>query len=262
MSDSALLDLYDRQLRGSLDNPGTVTERDGPLLRVTGGRRGFVSGPPDLGVRGAELDRLIRRQIDHFAARGEALEWKVRGHDRPTELPERLRAAGLAAQPGSTVLVREAAGLADHGGPPPGFALRRTEDPADADRIAELYCTVWDQDLSFLAGVLRARLAHRPERTAITLAEAADGTLVCAGWLVLRDGADFATLLGGSTHPQWQGRGAYRALVAQRARIAAEHGHRYLHVDASARSAPILRRLGFRALTSCTIHLWTPPPNG
>ena len=43
-------------------------------------------------------------------------------------------------------------------------------------------------------------------------------------------------------HP-WRGRGVYRALVAFRTRIAAEHGYRSLQTDASDQSRPILRRL-------------------
>ncbi|MDT0419668.1 acetyltransferase [Streptomyces sp. DSM 41982] len=72
-------------------------------------------------------------------------------------------------------------------------------------------------------------------------------------------GTDFAGLWGGSTLAAWRGRGLYRATVAARARIAAARGVRYLQVDASADSAPILRRLGFVALTTTTPYIWTPP---
>ncbi|MFE9421601.1 GNAT family N-acetyltransferase [Kitasatospora sp. NPDC006697] len=262
MTDLELLGLYDRQLRGGSDDPGTVSEQDGPLVRVTGGHPGSVSGAPDLGVRGAELDALIARQVAHFAARGEALDWQVRGHDRPAELPDRLLAAGFVPQGEATVLAGETARFTAAGEPPAGVLVRRTADPADAGRIAALYSEVWRQDLSFIGALLRDRLAHRPELTAVVLAEAADGALVSAGWLKLREGTDFAGLLGGSTLAPWRGRGIYRALVAERARIAEQAGRRYLKVDASADSAPILRGLGFRQLTTRTIYRWTPPPNG
>jgi len=36
-------------------------------------------------------------------------------------------------------------------------------------------------------------------------------------------------------------------------------GVTYLQADASADSAPILRRLGFRAVTTTTTYVWTPP---
>jgi hypothetical protein len=73
---SALLTAYDEQMRGVQPEPpaGVRYERDGPLLRVVGEYRGYISGPRDVGVRGPELDRLIARQRDLFARRGEAVE--------------------------------------------------------------------------------------------------------------------------------------------------------------------------------------------
>jgi GNAT superfamily N-acetyltransferase len=67
-------------------------------------------------------------------------------------------------------------------------------------------------------------------------------------------------LLGGSTLPQWRGRGIYRALVAARAQRAAARSVDYLQADASDDSAPILRRLGFHAVTTTTAYVWTPQP--
>ena len=63
-------------------------------------------------------------------------------------------------------------------------------------------------------------------------------------------GRAFAGLYGGSTVPEYQGRGVYRALVAARAAEARRWGHRYLTVDARESSRPILQRLGFQPLTS------------
>ena len=70
---------------------------------------------------------------------------------------------------------------------------------------------------------------------------------MCAGWVRFPSGTDFATLWGGATLPEWRGQGIYRALVAQRTRLAAERGRRYMEVDASDDSRPILERLGFTA---------------
>ena len=65
----ALLTAYDEHMPGVQPKPpaGMRYERDGPLLRVAGGHRGFVCGRRDVGVTGAELDRLIARQRDYFA---------------------------------------------------------------------------------------------------------------------------------------------------------------------------------------------------
>ena len=85
------------------------------------------------------------------------------------------------------------------------------------------------------------------------------GEFVCAGWARFPKGTDFATLWGGGTLPGWRRRGIYRALVTYRANLAAERGSRYLQVDASSESRPILERLGFIAVTTTTPFIWTPP---
>ncbi|WP_438489800.1 GNAT family N-acetyltransferase [Streptomyces sp. S186] len=254
-----LLAAYDEQMRGVPPTPpeGVGYEQDGPLLRIVGQFRGFVSAPRDVGVRGAELDRLIARQRDYFAARGEAVEWKTRGHDRPADLTDRLRAAGFVPEEPETVLI----GLAKEMGVAPvlpeGVVVRRVTADADMHRIAAMESAVWGQDWSWLAEDLISRVAADPDEIAVMVAEAG-GEVVCAAWLVFRGGTDFAGLWGGSTLPGWRGRGIYRALVAARAELAAARGVKYLQVDASADSAPILRRLGFHAVTTTTPYVWAP----
>jgi GNAT superfamily N-acetyltransferase len=260
----ALLAAYDEQMRGIGASPpaGVTYEQDGPLLRVVGEYRGYISGPRDLGVRGAELDRLIARQRDYFAARGEAVGWQTRAHDEPADLTARLQAAGFVPEKPDTVLIALAAELASAPAPslPPGVGLRWVTADADLRRIAAMESEVWGQDWSWLGENLIGRIAAAPDDIAVLAAEAG-GEVVAAAWLVIiQSGADgFGRLLGGSTRPQWRGRGIYRALVAARAQEAAARGIKYLQVDASDDSAPILRRLGFHAVTTATAYVWTPP---
>ena len=95
----AAYDADDRRWTPPTPPPGVRYEHLGPILRVVGRQRGFIDPAPDLGLAGDALDGLIREQRDFFAARGEAVEWKTRGHDRPAEVPERLVATGFV--PGS-----------------------------------------------------------------------------------------------------------------------------------------------------------------
>jgi GNAT superfamily N-acetyltransferase len=93
--------------------------------------------------------------------------------------------------------------------------------------------------------------AHEPP-SVVGVVAWADGTPVSAARLELYHGTDFAGLFGGGTHPDWRGRGIFRALVAYRALVAAQHGFRYLQVDAMPTSRPILQRLGFVELATTT----------
>lgn len=258
----ALLTVYDQQMRGLEPKPpaGVRYERDGPLLRAVGARRGFISGPRDIGVTGAKLDRLIARQRDYFTGRGQAVAWHTRAHDEPADLTARLRAAGFVPGDERTVLIGLAAEIATIPVLPGGVALRWVTADGDMHRIAALQSAVWGQDWGWLGENLIGRIAAAPDGIAVLAAEAG-GEVVSAGWLAFfQPGADsFARLLGGSTLTQWRGRGIYRALVSARAQRAAARSVRYLQVDASDDSAPILRRLGFRAVTTTTAYVWTPP---
>ncbi|WP_328629792.1 GNAT family N-acetyltransferase [Streptomyces sp. NBC_00353] len=256
---AGLLSAYDDQMRGVPPTPpsGVTYEQDGPLTRTVGQFRGFISAPRDVQVRGAELDALIARQRDRFAARGEAVEWKIRGHDLPSDLTDRLRAAGFAAEAEETVLIGRAKDMASPPVLPDGVVLRQVTERADTHRIAALETTVWGQDLTMIGDDLAGRVAAAPDDLVVLVAEA-DGEVVSAAWLVFRTGTEFAGLWGGSTLSAWRGRGIYRALVAARAHIAAARGVRYLQVDASSDSAPILRRLGFHAVTTTTPYVWSP----
>jgi GNAT superfamily N-acetyltransferase len=260
-----MLAAYDEQMRGAPPHPpvGVRYEQDGPVLRIVGQFRGFISAPRDVGVRGADLDQLIARQRDYFAARGEAVEWKTRAHDEPADLTGRLRAAGFVPEEQETVLIGLTRDMATEPVVPDGIAIRQVTSDHDLRRIAAMESVVWEQDWSWLGDDLIARVGAAPDQIAVLVAEAAgdgnDGQVVSAAWLVYRPGSEFAGLWGGSTLREWRGRGIYRALVATRANLAAARGVRYLHVDASDDSAPILRRLGFRAVTTTTPYVWTPP---
>jgi hypothetical protein len=261
VDDEVLLRAYDDQMRGigGLERPGVTIERDGPLLRASGQFRGFVTGPRDLGVDGAELDALIARQREYFAARGEAVEWKTRGHDLPADLTQRLRAAGFVPEGQETVLIGIAAGIAADPVLSAGVSLRQVTADADMHAIAAMENEVWGEHLGWLADGLITRVRSAPDDIAIFAVEdQAAGRLVSAAWLVFYPGTGFAGLWGGSTLAAWRGRGIYRALVAVRAQRAVQCGVRYLEVDASDDSAPILRRLGFRAVTTTTPYVWTP----
>src|SRR5215472_2350424 len=138
----ALLAAYDEQVRPSEARnlpAGNYTERDGPIVRVVGQYRGFISAPAELGLDGDELDALIARQRDFFARRGEAVEWKTRAHDRPEDLPDRLRRAGFVPEPAETVLIALAGPQAEqHVRSPAGVCIRLTDAPEDMRRIAAM----------------------------------------------------------------------------------------------------------------------------
>ena len=258
----ALLGAYDAQLRAHVPDrlpDGVRTERDGPLLRTLGfAGRGWVTYHDLEGLEGRELDELIARQVRIFAERGEPFEWKLHGHDRPTDLPERLRAAGLVPEEMETVVIAPVSAIGIEASLPDGVVVREVSERGDLARIGQMEQSVWGEDHGWIVASLAEERAADPDGLRIFVAEAG-GVVVCAGWVRFPSGTEFATLWGGATLPAWRRRGIYRALVAHRARLAAERGRHYLEVDASDDSRPILERLGFVAVTTTTPYVWSPP---
>jgi len=256
-----LLAAYDEQLRAQVPErlpPGEHAEWDGPVVRFWGGPGGGWVLYRDLGgLDGSELDDLIARQVRFFAERGSRFEWKYHGHDLPADLTVRLRAAGLEPEEQETVVIARVADVARPPEPPAGLGLREVTERHDLDRIARMEEAVWGVERSWLADMIESERSVDPASISVVVAEA-DGEVVCAAWVRFATGTEFATLWGGATLPAWRGRGIYRATVAHRASLAAARGYRYLEVDASDDSRPILERLGFLAVTTTTPYVWSP----
>ncbi|MEU5220016.1 GNAT family N-acetyltransferase [Streptomyces sp. NPDC020807] len=275
MEPTSLRDLYDRQLRRDArpDGPGCRVERVGDVVRQTGpahawngvlwsGLDAHVDHDADAAHAaqgadaGSRADAAIAEQIAHYEARGLAFEWKLYGHDGPADLAERLLAAGFVAEDSETLLAHEASAVAEHVPLPEGVELRAVTDEAGVRQVVEVHDRAFGKDSSHIGRQLLDRLAADPD-TVTAVVALADGEPVSAARLELVPGTDFAGLWGGGTVEAWRGRGLYRALVAHRARIAAERGHRYVQVDAAETSRPILQRLGFVTLSTTTPYVYS-----
>ena len=255
-----LLAAYDAQLRGHVHDrlPDSVrVDRDGPLIRtLRAGKRGFVEYRDLAGLDGDQLDTLIARQVQVFAARDEPFEWKLHGHDRPSDLPDRLRAAGLVPEDTETVVIGPVEVVASEATVPDGVVIRELREPGDFARLVQLDESMSHEDHRWIDHLAGERAAD-PQGLSVFVAEAG-GRTVCDGWVRFPSDTEFATFWGGFTLPAWRRRGIYGALVAHRAKLAAERGRRYIEVDASDDSRPILERLGFDAVTTTTPYVWSP----
>ncbi|MEU9479383.1 GNAT family N-acetyltransferase [Streptomyces sp. NPDC048191] len=256
MDHSAVLALYDRDLRENAapDGPGARIERVGAVVRQVADAEGW-NGVLWSGLDAAGADRAIKDQIAYFTGLGRGFEWKLHGHDRPGDLGARLLAAGFRAEPEETLLIAETDRLTLDAEPPAGVRLVRATDAAGVDLVVDVHERAFGTDGTRLRHRLLARLAADPGTVVAVVALAGDEP-VGAARMELVPGTRFAGLWGGGTVEAWRGRGIYRALVAHRARVAAARGYRYLQVDASRMSRPILQRLGFHALSTTTPYLY------
>ena len=258
MDHAAVLALFDRDMREGArpDGPDAQVERVGGVVRQVSSEHGWTGVVwSDLDEAGA--DAAIAEQIAHFSRLGREFEWKLYGHDLPVDLGRRLRDAGFTAEPEETLMIGEVADLTLDAETPDGVRLLPVTDSAGVDLVTEVHEKAFGTDGTRWRHQLLAQLTAAPDTVVAVVAMAGD-TPVSAARMELLPGTRFAGLWGGGTLEGWRGRGIYRALVAHRARAAADRGYRYLQVDAMSTSRPILERLGFEPVTTTTPYVYTP----
>ncbi len=240
---------YDEHLRrnptGAQDEE---VEKDARVVRMlwAGGWAGVLWSDFD-GLTSDEVDAAVAAEIARFSRRSTPWEWKWHAYDEPADLPQRLVAAGLRRGEDEALMVAELADLDLEVPAPEGVRLEPVTDPVGVGRLVAVHDAVFGGDHSGIGRHVAAGIASAPPSCAAVVAMAGDQP-VSSGRVELHHGTPFASIWGGGTVEAWRGRGVFRALVSQRAAVAAGLGFRYLQVDASPESRPILQRLGFLQL--------------
>ncbi len=251
---------YDTQVRRRTqpDEPGSVIDADRGVLRwlAPGSQTSRIEWS---GLSADNADAVIAAQVRYFAARGTPVEWKLYDYDEPADLGRRLLAAGFIPGEDELMLVAEAAAIDPDVVLPAGVALVPVRDEAGLDAMLAVHERAFSGVAPDLGERLRTRLRDAPEQIEMIVAMAGDEP-VSAARVEFMPGTDFAGLWGGGTIPAWRGQGIFRALVACRAGLATERGYRYLQVDTSVMSRPILLRLGFEPVAITKPYVWTPEP--
>ena len=197
---------------------------------------------------GDAVDALIERSRAWFAERGRtASTWMVGPSAMPTDVPERLVAAGAVEESTLTAMVLDTE-------PPRGPAdveIRPVES-LDAYRMSlEIVADAFGFDAetrtTFLDGTDRTWRYWQTEPGRRYLLASIGGVPIAEAGLASTIPGPLV-LSGGATLPAWRGRGAYRALVRWRWDEAVRLGTPVLVVQASDDSRPILDRLGFRTV--------------
>lgn len=238
-----ILSRFDRQVRRQPRWPG-VEHADRVIRLFSDGWTGVLWSDLDA----ACADAVIAREIERFAGTRE-WEWKHYSYDKPPDLADRLRTAGFVPEDEETLLAASIADLALDSPPPAGVELRPVEDEAGVDALLAVQGAVFGERNAAFGREMLGELATG--QAAAVVAMAGDRP-ICSGRIEFYEGTEFAGLYGGATVPDWRGRGVFRAVVAYRAALASARGYRYLQVDASADSRPILERLGFVPLGTTT----------
>lgn len=203
------------------------------------------------GLDADNADDVIAAELAAFRAMPAItrLEWKLYDYDLPPDLQTRLAAHGFSIGEAEAICVLDLADLPDRLRQPPTHDVRRL---THLDQVAEVLAmkqAVWPEEEWVADGWLGQMLTESvtaPDPMLHVYIAYVDGVAISSGWIDLPPGRQFAGLWGGSTMPGFRGRGLYTALIAARAADAIAHGVRYLTIDASPMSRPIVERLGFQ----------------
>jgi GNAT superfamily N-acetyltransferase len=266
LTHAELLAIFDREQRRDVEFPNVRREvaphviRHVPLEGMAGGC--FIAYSC---LDETNADVAIEEQIAYLEGLGLDFEWKHYDHDTPADLLQRLAARGFEIEEAEAVCVLD---LADaprdevevevkSGADRNAFAyldlnlsleIRRITDPARLADAVAVHKAVWPEKNVDLAEELAAEMALDGEAIHVYAAYA-DAAPVCSAWIRFHAGTSFASLWGGSTLPAYRKRGIYSAMLATRAQEARRRGFRFLTIDASPMSRPIVEKHGFQLLT-------------
>jgi hypothetical protein len=257
MTHDELLVIFDREQRRDIEYPNIRREVTPHTIRhlVLAGKPG---GAFLLHSRLDEssVDAVIESEIAYFEGLGLDFEWKAYDYDTPADLVARLAARGFEIEDPEAVMVLDLEHASTALWQPIAQDVRRLTDPGQLVEVAAIHEAVWGERSDWLVDALADEMAANGERIQFYVAYA-DGVPACAAWIRFHPGTQFASLWGGSTLPAYRGRGLYTAVLSIRAQEARRRGYRFLTIDASPMSRPIVAKHGFQLLTyahACNWH--------
>ncbi|GKV56532.1 hypothetical protein NCCP2222_24790 [Sporosarcina sp. NCCP-2222] len=249
MNQTEMLDLFDKELRKNLQSPGSRREETEHVVRHVSlnGERGFIISS---NVNEENAKRVIQEEMDYFRQLGVGFEWKVYSYDKPENLVELLEQENFAVEPREALMVMEIKENHPFVSWSVSSHLREIVDEKGIREMIALIDFIWNDSHEELGNRLWRDKQHDPE--SLYIYGIYDGDrLVSAAWMYFEDNSSFASLWGGSTLPDYRGRGYYTELLAVRAKKAFERGYPFLTVDARPTSQPILEKHGFWRLAYC-----------
>lgn len=253
MTRTEILALYDQQQRRAIEYPGMRKEVSPQVVR-------FVRPKPGLSfvlyscLNQHNADRVIQEQIRYFRQLNQPFEWKVYDHDTPADLRERLLAHGFQPEEPEAVMALDLQQTPAELLAPVKADVRRITERQQLADVMAVEAQVWQRDFNWICQRLGDHLAI-PGYLNIYVAYV-DGQPACTGWVYFHPQSQFADLWGGSTAPAYRQRGLYTAVLAARVQAARARGYRFLTIDASPMSHPIVAKHGFQLLTYAHACEW------
>ncbi len=247
MNKSHIIALYDQDQRIGLEYPDTRREIAPNVVRHINTAKdgdGFISYSQ---LNESNADDTIREQVNYFEGIEQNFEWKLYDYDQPSDLKVRLESHGFMIEEAEAIMVLDIEDAPENLWQPILHNVQQILDPKKLVDVQSIEQQVWDEDYSFVLNFLGDALRNYPEQMSVYVAYINEQP-VSAGWIYFPKHSQFASLWGGSTVSGFRKQGLYTSLLAVRAQEAKSRQVKYLTVDASPMSRPILEKIGFEMI--------------
>ena len=247
MDTPQIIALYDQDQRRDVEYPDARREVTPSVVRhidTSGSGEGSVIYSH---LSEANAADIIQEQVRFFESIGQDFEWKVYDYDQPPDLKERLESHGFRVEEEEAIMVLDLDSAPEVLWQPARQLVQRITDSEKLSDVLTVQQQVWNEDFSWLSNYLSGALQKYPEQMSVYVAYV-DGQPASAAWTYFPKHSQFASLWGGSTVSGFRKQGLYTFLLAVRAQEARARGVRFLTVDASDMSRPILEKFGFERI--------------
>ncbi len=253
MQPAEILTIYDQDMRREVEF-ADMRREETPFvvryLRPAPGMSFVLYSRLEVGTANA----VIESEKAYFSDNNLRMEWKMYSHDTPTDLGERLLAHGFSPDESGAIMVLDLENIPASLMRPVDQDVRRLTQRSQLEDVIAVMRPVWGGNFDWV----RQRLGDHMQIPGYLSVYAAyiDGLPVSAAWTYFYPNSHFAGLWGGSTLPQYRRKGLYTALIAVRACEALQRHYRFLTVECSPMSQPIVASHGFECLTYATSYNW------
>ena len=259
MNPIELLALYDDTMRRNANVSGCVREQTQNVSRYTtstGSQRYLMWNT----CRDAEAARVVDEELRAVRGRASVITWKLYAHDvAHNAMHDAMLARGFRGDDHATLMVTSVSALLS--ALPASDTRRATLNVRqlltanDLDAYQNIWDEVWpDEPNTRYVNDYKSRIEQHDPGVLFFAGFAENDNPVTSGYLFHHPGNPFALLCGGTTKTAWRRQHAYTRMLAVRAHASAMRGVRYLAVEASAESQPILARLSFMPLSTLTFY--------
>ncbi|EGR1894382.1 GNAT family N-acetyltransferase [Vibrio vulnificus] len=194
-------------------------------------------------------ESIVKEQLAYFGQRKLCFEWKTYSTDKPSNIGSVLLANGFEQEDTESFMVLDLSKTANE-----FFDESQITEVFDSQGIRDAIKVqeqVWGGDFEWQYNYLMSIKEQSPDSVSIYVVYV-NRQPVTSAWLTFNGTSPFAGIWGGSTIKEFRGNGYYTLLLNKRIAEAKSKGVKYLIIDASDMSKPIVSKRGFEVVATTT----------